>query len=102
VARHAGASRVEAVLRNTDDEIILEVRDNGKGIEPKKLSGQESLGLLGMRERALLFRGEVFIQGKKGAGTTVSVTMPLSQPPSAGKAKGTPGKKAALKSGEAR
>ncbi|HXD00090.1 MAG TPA: ATP-binding protein [Verrucomicrobiae bacterium] len=85
VARHAAADRVTADLRRTGDELILEVRDNGKGIEPARLSGEKSLGLLGMRERALLFGGQVFIEGKKGRGTTVTVTIPMLPSPAAPK-----------------
>jgi signal transduction histidine kinase len=85
VARHADADRVTADLRRTGNELILEVRDNGKGIEPARLSGEKSLGLLGMRERALLFGGQVFIEGKKGRGTTVTVTIPMLPSPAAPK-----------------
>jgi signal transduction histidine kinase len=101
VARHAGAGRVEAHLRRTGDEVILEVLDNGKGIEPSKLSGEKSLGLLGMRERALLFGGQVFIQGRKGGGTTVTVTIPLLQPPAALKTRKPAGRRPALQPGNA-
>jgi signal transduction histidine kinase len=40
----------------------------------------QSIGLAGMRERALVFGGRVDIAGTLGAGTTVTVRMPLSQP----------------------
>ncbi len=93
VARHAGAERIMAGLRRTDGNLVLEVRDNGGGIEPAKLSGAKSLGLLGMRERAQVFGGEVFIEGKKGAGTTVTVTIPLSHPPVAARPKKPAGRR---------
>ncbi len=85
VARHAGATRVQAKLLQTGKLIMLEVADNGKGIEPDEVSGKKSLGLLGMRERALLFGGQVSISGSKGRGTTVKVTIPLPQPPATSK-----------------
>ena len=102
VARHAGADRVDVHLKRTDGEVILEVRDNGKGLEPAKLSGEESLGLLGMKERALLFGGKVSFVGKKGAGTTVTVNIPLTEPAAAPKTRRTATQRAAAQPKEAR
>jgi signal transduction histidine kinase len=101
VARHAGAGRVSAELRRAGDELVLEVRDNGRGIEPDRLSGEKSLGLLGMRERALLFGGEVFILGRKGAGTTVTVNIPLSHASAPSKPKKSSRRRVALAPREA-
>jgi nitrate/nitrite-specific signal transduction histidine kinase len=53
------------------------VRDNGSGITSRDLSNTRSLGILGMRERALLVDGIVEIEGVPGKGTTVSVRVPL-------------------------
>lgn len=80
VARHAEATNVSVVLERVGGKILLEVKDNGKGIEPDKIGGEKSLGLLGMRERALIMGGEVAIHGAPGKGTTVTVTMPLPDP----------------------
>jgi signal transduction histidine kinase len=76
VARHAGATRVEVRLAEEDDGLILEVHDDGRGIEPEKISGGQSLGILGMRERALAVGGELTIHGGPGKGTTVTVWVP--------------------------
>ncbi len=75
VARHAKASKVLIQMRQTADLLMLVVKDNGRGITEGEQS--ESLGLLGMRERALLFGGEVEIEGVPGGGTTVTLRMPL-------------------------
>ena len=53
--------------------LILEVRDNGKGMSEDELSGKSSLGILGMRERALLLGGTLTIGSTLGNGTTVRV-----------------------------
>jgi signal transduction histidine kinase len=74
VARHARASKVEVNLTEGVSELILTVRDNGRGIT--KVQQSQSLGILGMRERALLFGGAVAIVGVKAKGTTVTVTIP--------------------------
>lgn len=68
IARHAGASRVEILLRERDGQVTLEVTDNGRGITQDQVSSSRSLGLIGMRERALAWNGEVEISGQEGGG----------------------------------
>jgi len=77
VVRHAHATSVNISLRDNAGNLILEVRDNGKGIADGEISDARSLGLLGMRERAALFGGEVDISGIAGRGTRVTVRIPL-------------------------
>lgn len=77
VARHAKATRVDIGLKQTGNHLLLEIRDNGKGITLRKITDRRSFGLLGMRERAFLFGGEVRISGARGRGTTVTVRIPL-------------------------
>jgi PAS domain S-box-containing protein len=76
VARHADASRVEVRLAREDGDLTLEIHDNGKGIPEDKLSDGESLGILGMRERATLLGGDLTISSPAGNGTTVRVRIP--------------------------
>ena len=77
VARHANATRVDVRLAQQNENLILEIRDNGQGIGAEHLSESRSLGILGMRERALLLGGELTISGTPGKGTTVRVQIPL-------------------------
>ena len=79
VARHAQASRVEVHMRRVDSHLHLEVRDNGRGISEAEKAGAKSLGLLGLRERAVILGGAVEIEGVAGSGTTVRVRMPLPE-----------------------
>ncbi len=76
VARHASATHVNMRLAQEDGSLILEVRDNGKGISEERLSAGRPLGILGMRERALLLGGELAISGAPGDGTTIRVRIP--------------------------
>jgi signal transduction histidine kinase len=76
VARHANATRVDVRLAKDHDSLTLEVHDNGKGISDEELSADSSLGILGMRERALLLGGELAISGAPGEGTTIRVRIP--------------------------
>jgi signal transduction histidine kinase len=77
VARHAGATSVSVRLREKAGDLILEVKDSGRGITRGEISSPRSLGILGMRERALILGGEVRFRGAPGKGTTVTVRMPL-------------------------
>ena len=81
VVRHAEASLVEISLVTTEDSVVLTVRDDGKGIATDSIESNESVGLIGMRERAMLINGQLTIHGGPGRGTTVSVTAPLQSTP---------------------
>jgi len=76
VARHSNATRVELRLRARGDEILLEIRDDGRGISDGEAADPKSLGIIGIRERAALVGGTVLIEGVAERGTIVSVKMP--------------------------
>ena len=80
VARHSQASKVRLSLKAEGRNLMMEVKDNGRGIQTGELSGTGSLGLLGMQERAAVLGGMVEIHGQKGRGTTIAVTIPVGQP----------------------
>ncbi|HWW00810.1 MAG TPA: ATP-binding protein [Candidatus Acidoferrum sp.] len=77
VARHAQATKVQVRLRRQADELFLTVRDNGRGIRASEEGDSRSVGLLGMRERALLLNGQCKISGQDGKGTSVELRLPL-------------------------
>jgi signal transduction histidine kinase len=76
VARHAGASTVDVLLRRLPGEVELTVADDGRGITSGQADDPRSLGIAGMRERALALGGSLEIAGREGAGTTVRVRIP--------------------------
>jgi signal transduction histidine kinase len=78
VARHAKATRVTIRLTQTPWLLVLEVSDNGVGLVPERLEGTGSLGLVGMRERALACGGQLIISGQPTTGTTIVLRVPLS------------------------
>jgi PAS domain S-box-containing protein len=77
VARHARATRVTVRLIQTPETVTLEVSDNGIGIPAERHEGTASLGIVGMRERALACGGEFRITGRPNQGTTVLLMVPL-------------------------
>jgi PAS domain S-box-containing protein len=79
VARHANASQVDIELRRTaDDHVVLSIRDNGVGLLHSDTRRAGSFGLMGMRERARALGGVVKVSGAPGHGTTVEVTLPIT------------------------
>jgi PAS domain S-box-containing protein len=76
IARHAQANSVETTLEKKEGSIILTVKDDGNGIDPQPASRKNSLGLIGMRERAMLFNGELLIKSEKQKGTSVILKIP--------------------------
>jgi len=76
VLRHSEATHVHVEVLSDSEMVVLNVRDNGRGITETDKTNPRSLGLLGMRERALFFGGEVVITGAPGQGTNVSVRVP--------------------------
>jgi signal transduction histidine kinase len=77
VARHAHATHVRVALRMEGDVLSLDVSDDGRGITPDELRGSQSLGLVGLRERAIAAGGTVTISGDASTGTTMALTLPL-------------------------
>ena len=77
ITRHADATRVRVILKKNTTAVEMRVSDNGKGLWKKRLSGLQSFGIIGMRERAYSFGGNLVITGTRGEGTTVAVTIPI-------------------------
>jgi len=77
VMRHAQAAGVDIRLAQDNGCLVLEIHDDGRGITTEEIMAKESLGLLGMQERARLVNGEVTVSGAPGAGTMVTVRVPM-------------------------
>jgi PAS domain S-box-containing protein len=84
VARHAQATRAEVVLQKQRDRLVLWIRDNGRGFDQADSCLSQSLGLLGMRERAAILGGQVKISSAPGQGTTVAAWIPFPSPEKSG------------------
>jgi PAS domain S-box-containing protein len=77
IIRHANATHVDVDLNVDDRALTLTVRDNGRGINEDEINNPRSLGLIGLRERALSCGGTIAINGAKDAGTVVTAHIPL-------------------------
>jgi two-component system sensor histidine kinase UhpB len=73
-ARHSGAAHVAVTLRRDAKGVELTVADDGRGFAFAE--SERGLGIGGMRERALLVEGELTIESRPDAGTTVRLTIP--------------------------
>jgi len=80
IARHSKASKVFVKLFKTGSSsgrtVILKVRDNGTGIPEKILEDKNSIGIIGMKERAVLLGGVISFTNLKQGGTEVILKFP--------------------------
>ncbi|MCW8805836.1 MAG: PAS domain-containing sensor histidine kinase, partial [Ignavibacteriaceae bacterium] len=77
IARHSQSNKAQISLLNYQSIIYLEIQDNGKGISQDQIKDFKSLGIHGMKERAMVFGGQVNIEGIAGKGTIVKVEIPI-------------------------
>jgi signal transduction histidine kinase len=78
ILRHAQATSVDITMKAETGEFVLAIIDNGRGITENERSGSQSLGLLGMQERAHLIGGKVNVNEVEEKGTVITVRVPTS------------------------
>jgi PAS domain S-box-containing protein len=78
VVRHSGATEVKSSLTLTGEKIYLALSDNGNGFDPERVNTKNSLGLIGMRERAAMIHGTLEVYSDK-QGTEVTVIIPIAE-----------------------
>ncbi|MGZ8292473.1 MAG: ATP-binding protein [Telluria sp.] len=77
IARHAGAANVTVNLYRIDHQLLLTIRDDGRGIQAGDMEKTESLGLVGMRERVWAMNGEITIGSDEPPGTRIDIVVPI-------------------------
>ncbi|WP_278257979.1 sensor histidine kinase [Nocardioides convexus] len=80
VREHAAAGRAALTLTYQVDEVVLDVRDDGRGFDPSavRATGSRGRGLAGIRDRASGLGGSTDVESAPGEGTTVSVRFPVA------------------------
>ena len=81
VARHAQASRVEVSIQKLPAAVRMEIKDDGKSFQVRRVLDvrrSHRLGLLGMRERVEMVGGSFSVESAPGKGTTVLAKIPLA------------------------
>jgi signal transduction histidine kinase len=78
VARHAEATSVAVGMHCVDGLVLLSIDDDGHGFVDTESERAGKFGLAGMRERVRRYGGHVMIETNPGAGTSVTVAMPLA------------------------
>jgi len=77
VRKHASAQAVRVVCRETDDDLWLEVHDDGQGFLPEDIAAASRHGLRGMRERADLIGADFQVVSRPQEGTIVRLRLPV-------------------------
>jgi PAS domain S-box-containing protein len=78
VARHAQASEVNAFLKKENDDLLITIKDNGKGFDVTSMENKKTLGILGIKERIAIIKGTYAIDSIPGKGTTIELKVPVS------------------------
>ena len=84
IARHAKATRVDINLSVTNDNLLLTIKDNGQGFNLNSSERRKTLGLLGMKERAIMIGATLKITSAPSEGALVEITAPLVKEQGAG------------------
>ncbi len=77
VLRHAEATIIDVTICQSDTNLEIEILDNGKGIIEGNEVLTRSMGILGMKERAIFLNGKLKINSVKSKGTTIHLSVPF-------------------------
>jgi signal transduction histidine kinase len=80
VVKHSGATTAVVELASERNRLVLCVSDSGNGFDANSVDGRAGLGLISMRERLRLIKGQLSIQSMPRAGTRIRVEVPLDNP----------------------
>ncbi len=75
--RHANANTITSDLKIKDNQLMMEVKDDGQGMDLTKISSKKTLGLIGMKERVYALGGKFELKSKPGKGTQIKISIPV-------------------------
>jgi signal transduction histidine kinase len=83
VVKHAGPARAQVMIRYRDQDVMVEVIDDGRGVTAPTSNGRARVGhgLIGMRERVAVFGGDLQAGPRPGGGFRVAARLPLADQP---------------------
>jgi PAS domain S-box-containing protein len=73
--KHSGVRQFAAELRGSGDNIELSVTDDGRGFKEEEALTHKGIGLISMRERMQMIGGQLSIESRPGAGTTIRASV---------------------------
>ncbi|MBI3138735.1 MAG: PAS domain S-box protein [Sphingobacteriales bacterium] len=79
VVRHSSAKKVSVELKEEQGQLVMTIKDDGKGFDLTRVAEKKTLGILGMKERSEMMGGRYEIRSIPGEGTTVVVSVPVSK-----------------------
>ena len=79
IVRHAQASLVRVSFKKQKNSLKLIIKDNGQGFAKSIVNSPNSLGMLGMRERAISINSDLKIESYPGKGTSIKLSIPLKK-----------------------
>jgi two-component system nitrate/nitrite sensor histidine kinase NarX len=79
IRKHANAEQVWILYRMDEQDLILEIKDNGIGFNPEDIPRISQHGLRGMRERSELIGADFQVTSKPKSGTIIRIRMPLAE-----------------------
>ncbi len=79
VYKHAGQKKATVEVWTENGRLLLTVEDRGKGFDPDAIQTNNTLGIIGMKERARLLGGTLTVVSSPGRGTKLSLSVPLHQ-----------------------
>lgn len=77
IAKHARARKVSVQIVRTGDKVQLQIEDDGIGFDPDLKKPGISFGILGIRERTYMMKGECLVHSRPGQGTKINVRIPI-------------------------
>ena len=77
IFRHSGATQVNISASIDKENLVFKIADNGCGISSGQITSENSLGLMGMKERAELCGGTLIIEGNQINGTVIIIHVPF-------------------------
>ena len=77
ITKHAAAKKIKIAVSMALGKLTMIIKDDGKGFDVGALQTVNSFGILGMKERVAAIEGEFNLESKKGAGTQLTISVPV-------------------------